>query len=160
MLDKTKIIERLMLVDKECELENVRLSIIIIGGAACILSYDVPRVTYDIDIVANIKSNLFRKYGIDVVSPGILNLSDDYKSRLIPVDNGFKALTVFTLHAIDIILTKIGRGSPKDIEDCRYLMKNSNIDKILLINIFDDWKIDYIGSQDRLEATFNYIVGD
>ena len=160
MLEKSKIIERLMLVDKECEFENNRISIIIIGRAIFILSYDIPKETHDIDIVANIKSNLFRKYGIDVVSPGILNLSDDYVSRLVPVDNDFKALTVFTLHAIDMILTKIGRGSPKDIEDCRYLMKNSNIDKILLKNIFDDWKIDYIGSPDRLEATFNCIVGD
>lgn len=126
------------MLDLFCFDNDIDLTLVIVGGAACILQYEVNRYTEDIDVVVgDFRGFDLQQFGISLVHKDFLNLPDEFVDRLHPVE-GFKKIKVFTLDAIDIILTKLGRGNPKDIEDCKEVMRSSQINIPKLIDIFND----------------------
>jgi len=157
-LDGNLIIEKLRRLDRECQLLGLNMSLVLSGGAAMVLGYQCPMVTFDIDSVSRIPNYLLDKYGIDFTTKDFLNLPDEYAERIREQYLGLTNLKVFTLSPIDLILSKLGRGSGKDIDDCCYLIKNSNVDVKALVEIFEDWKIDYVGDPNRLQGTFAHIL--
>jgi hypothetical protein len=148
--------------DEYCYKLGARLTLILIGGAAFILEYDLPRYTNDIDIISstviNSKGIDFESFGISIVSVGILNLPSDFQSRLHKINGYWNE--IFALDAIDLILLKLGRGDRKDIEDCKYLIESEQVNINELLRIYEDWKIDYIGNVDRLDANMQFILGE
>ncbi|HUW64518.1 MAG TPA: DUF6036 family nucleotidyltransferase [Spirochaetia bacterium] len=158
-MDRNLIVEKLRRLDEECELLEFRMSLVLSGGAAMVLGYHCPRVTYDIDTLSKVPHSLLDKYGIDITTKDFLNLPDEYTERIIEQKLGFHNLRVYILNPIDLILSKIGRGSGKDIDDCCYLIKSNKVNVAELITVYEDWKQDYIGSERRLEGTFAHILG-
>lgn len=158
-MNKTEILKNLHELDEECLREDIELRLVIIGGAAFIVSYGLPRATYDIDVIGRMQSQLLTKYHIEVVNEGILCLPEDYSTRLQAID-GFKKIKVVTLGAIDLILTKIGRGSPKDVDDCKHLLRMGEVNREELIKVFGNWKHDFVGNMAKLEGTFQWVIED
>lgn len=118
------------------------------GGFAISLLFGLPRETSDVDVLASAVreqdaelsevagrgsylNKRFKVY-LDLVG-AIAVVPDNYEERLIPIDlAAFRHIRLYTLEPHDILLAKLGRDAPKDIQDVRYLAKAANLDTALL----------------------------
>lgn len=104
--------------------------IYIIGGGACILGEYTTRATLDIDFV---DLGYPAKYGkvfvllrdYDMLEYQSTILSPNYKKRAIKLEE-FKYINVYILSKEDIVISKIIRLAPKDLEDLDQIMPNCN----------------------------------
>ncbi|MCX7710735.1 MAG: DUF6036 family nucleotidyltransferase [Clostridia bacterium] len=111
-----------------------------LGGSACILGKYSDRATRDFDFI---DLNYSATYGkvlrylndFDMLEYESTLLAPSYKRRAIRIDR-FKYLEIFVLSREDIIVSKIIRMEPKDIEDIDLLIKDS--DKALIVSIIDE----------------------
>jgi hypothetical protein len=102
--------------------ESTDLTLILLGSASLMLKHGLSRVTRDVDAFVRPRSAapalgpLFDSYNLQIVSEMIPLLHPDFEDRLelIAEVNGIR---ITTLSAIDLIISKIGRGSRKDYED-------------------------------------------
>jgi hypothetical protein len=132
--EREDILERLVVLNADLEAYKAReklksrLHVILIGGAGLILRYSLKRATRDIDVLESISGarrslqavgNLMAIHGFHIVSESLLTLHPDYETRLEKVAD-FSCLEVYTLSAYDYAITKLGRGSEKDIDDILY----------------------------------------
>jgi hypothetical protein len=131
MLDKEEILKRLVLLDKKLikekeECEN-RFEIILVGGAAFMLKYDLNRYTEDIDSL-KLKTKLkqfisdqgYKKFRInDRCERASILKNPDFRDRLekIEFDYDFKFLDIYVMGKYDLIISKIGRGTNTDFDD-------------------------------------------
>ena len=61
---------------------------------------------------------LFSHWGIQMIPEGFLLLPEDYEERLVPVEGlNLKHIELFTLHPVDMAVSKIARGTEKDLND-------------------------------------------
>ena len=116
--------------------------IYIIGGSACILGEYTTRATLDIDFVDlgypakyGKAFSLLRDY--DMLEYQSTILSPAYPKRAIKL-NEFNYINVYILSKEDVVVSKIIRLAPKDIEDLNQIMPkcdkkqlNSIIDEVL-----------------------------
>ncbi len=165
-MDKNDILETLKFIDKKIgnninsKNENTIVEITLVGGSAISLGYNSPRYTFDIDCLPINPEELneqFKKIGFDVLTSTFLLLPDEYKDRRNEVD-GFENIKVYTISAIDLILSKLSRGSYKDQEDCRWLIKNGYVTVEELVKEFLEWKKYYPFNEDKVQTTFDLIV--
>ncbi|MTI46820.1 MAG: hypothetical protein FH761_03220 [Firmicutes bacterium] len=111
--------------------------IYLVGGSGCIVAGYLNRATTDIDFLDMEYSatigRLFKMFDrFDMLDIYLTTIPLDFKERAIKI-KGFK--NIFVLSKEDIILSKIGRYSEKDIEDISILIDNANKTIILsLIN--------------------------
>ncbi|WP_202710778.1 DUF6036 family nucleotidyltransferase [Sporosalibacterium faouarense] len=111
--------------------------IYLVGGSGCIVAGYLNRATTDIDFLdmeySAIIGRLFKMFDrFDMLDIYLTTIPLDFKERAIKI-KGFK--NIFVLSKEDIILSKIGRYSEKDIEDISILIDNANKTIILsLIN--------------------------
>ena len=111
-----------------------------LGGSACILGQYSDRATRDFDFV---DLNYASQYGkvlrylndFDMLEYESTLLAPTYKKRAKKLEQ-FKFLEVYVLAREDIIVSKIIRMAPKDIEDIDLLIKESN--KELIKKIIDE----------------------
>jgi hypothetical protein len=111
-----------------------------LGGSACILGQYSERATRDFDFV---DLNYSSKYGkvlrylndFDMLEYESTILAPSYKVRAKKLEQ-FKFLDIYVLSREDIIVSKIIRMEPKDIEDINLLIKKS--DKSLIVKIIDE----------------------
>ncbi len=92
-------------------------------------------------------------FGINDRCAGIIMLHPDYENRLekINIDYNFKFLNVFVLGDYDLIITKIGRGTPKDFEDIAQSGVLNSIDKIKLDKLMQE-AISFQVGQERIQG--------
>ncbi|WP_320408969.1 MULTISPECIES: DUF6036 family nucleotidyltransferase [unclassified Candidatus Frackibacter] len=95
----------------------------------------------------------FDMFGINDRCAGIIMLHPDYENRLekINIDYNFKFLNVFVLGDYDLIITKIGRGTPKDFEDITQSGVLNSIDKIKLDKLMQE-AISFQVGQERIQG--------
>ena len=140
-----------------------RIHVVLIGGAGLILRYGLKRATGNIDVLESISGvrgslqavgNLMAIHGFHIVSESLLTLPPDYENRLEKV-SAFSCLEVYTLSAYDYAITKLGRGSEKDIDDIFYsgLMDSMEIDvlKELYFQAMSYW----IGDEGRFRGNWD-----
>ncbi|MDD5603761.1 MAG: DUF6036 family nucleotidyltransferase [Eubacteriales bacterium] len=104
----------------------------LLGGSGCIIAGYLDRATTDMDLLdmdytAGI-GRLFRileKY--DLLDLYLTTIPEDFKKRAVKIE-GYH--NIYVLSREDIILSKVGRYSEKDIEDISIMMADS--DKNLL----------------------------
>lgn len=131
-----------------------------LGGFAITLLFGLPRETSDVDVLAALVkesyselrliagkgSELNAKYGVylDLVST-IAVVPDSYDERLIEIDTPYlKRVRLYVMEPHDIVLAKLGRNSPKDIQDVMYLAKAANLDTDLLNERYTDELLPYV----------------
>lgn len=136
------------------------------GGFAIKLLFGLPRETSDVDVLAALvrdkyselvsiagrESALNREHGVylDLVST-IAVVPDNYDERLIKIDTPFlDKIRLYVMEPHDIVLAKLGRNSPKDIQDVIYLAKAVKLDTKLLRRRYTEELLPYvIGPEER-----------
>ena len=134
----------LILLDKQFENKQVRPSFEILGGTALLLHEIEHIVTVDID-VANKLDEETRSIVEPLISDAaseVATLAKNYKQRLVPYKKElFKNIDVYLLSKEDLVITKLGAGRYKDVEDLTRtsILRDVDINKITAIinNEFD-----------------------
>lgn len=119
-----------------------------LGGFVLAVVYGLPRPTGDIDLIAVLPhdklgqlleiagtdSNLARKYGICLHYAGsVAAVPEAYGTRLMPVfPEQFAKLRIKALEVHDLVLAKLTRNHPVDIEDVKYLARAGLLDPDVL----------------------------
>jgi len=131
-------LETFRLLLKEARLKiNRPVEIILIGGAAALLSEAVNRVTEDIDILASGETiSVLRKAGalkfpVQPVADSFLCMHPDYRKACTYVrDLSFPPkIRVYRLSPLDLAISKLSRFQQVDIEDIEAILKKEQIDK-------------------------------
>lgn len=100
----------------------------LIGGGAITLAYDHKNRTSDLDAInpaqelikiGGMQSKLAYKYkvGISPLFEITFSAPSDWKSRCKPVDLNLKNISIFVSDVHDLILGKVARLEPRDLED-------------------------------------------
>lgn len=127
-LDRNGLIDFLKVVDAELE---EQITIIAVGGTAMTL-LELKSSTIDVDFDFPTKRDLeiFRR-AKKIINPGFRidvflgsqifsqKIPDDYEKIAIRLNAGFEKVSLFALHPLDIVVTKIGRLNDRDIEDIK-----------------------------------------
>jgi hypothetical protein len=145
------------------------------GGFAIKLLFGLPRETADVDIIASVVhdhyaellkiagkgsplSDEFKVY-LDLVGT-IAVVPDDYEERLIPVTSPeFEHIRIYVMEPHDIVLAKLGRDAPKDIQDVAYLSKVADLDTDLLRQRYEsELRHNVIGPPEREDKKLKYWI--
>ena len=138
---KDNLIEVLKEMEEVTKLFKLEpFDIYITGGSACILGEYTSRATLDVDFV---DLGYPAKYGkvftllrdYDMLEYQSTILSPNYKERAIKLDE-FKYINVYILSKEDVVISKIIRLAPKDIEDLDQIIPKC--DKKLLNDIIEE----------------------
>lgn len=107
-----------------------------LGGFVLGACYGLPRPTGDVDYIgampqfgyekiqelAGANSLLAKKHALYFQYVTIADVPEDYEQRLIPIFAGdFINLRLYALEAHDLVLAKLCRNHPRDLEDTKFL---------------------------------------
>ena len=128
---------RLLLRQAKDKIDNPTIELILIGGAAALLSGAVSRVTEDIDILASAETvRRLREAGlfkppIQPVADSFLCLHPDYRKACIYVRQlSFPPkVRVYRLSPLDLAISKLSRFQQVDIEDIEAILKKEKFGK-------------------------------
>ena len=145
-----------------------------IGGFALTILYDLPRPTGDLDYnsvtpqsmsekrdeIAGQASRLASKYKVCVHSTGIVDLPDEYETRLSALPLGFERLVIAVPDPYDLVLSKLTRNSPKDRADVKFLAEKRGLSWENLMARFDKEMRPWIPNLERHLTTLNAVWRD
>jgi len=141
MNDYKSITEVIFDMEKVAQALNVpSFPIYFLGGSACILGKYSDRATRDFDFVDLHYSSLYGKVlrylnDFDMLEYESTILAPSYKERAYKLEQ-FKYLQIFALSREDILVSKIIRMEPKDIEDMDILIQKC--DKTVILSIIKE----------------------
>ena len=131
-IGKTKLIGFLRELDLHL---SRRIRLIAVGGTAMTLLGLKPS-TIDIDFeLSHEDAGEFKKatgmfaHGIkkiDTFGDGLIfsqQLPEDHAEKIIPIKTGFDKIQLYSLHPVDIVVTKIGRLDGRDVQDIEMCIK-------------------------------------
>lgn len=128
----------LLLLDKQFDSARVKPVFHILGGTALLFHGVESVVTIDIDVANKLTDEIKQ-----VVEPFVSDAASEvavlpklYETRLVPYkEDCFKNIKVYLLSIEDLIITKLGAGRFKDIEDLTKtgIFKNVDLGKITSI---------------------------
>lgn len=100
--------------------------IYILGGSGCIVGGYISRATTDFDLLdfnyPSSAGRIFRMLGeADYLDYYLTTIPNDFKDRAVKLDE-FAYLDIYVLSREDIIVSKIGRYSKKDVEDIKGML--------------------------------------
>jgi hypothetical protein len=138
-----------------------------LGGFVLRVIYDIPRHTGDLDYldtvpsaaksqlseIAGPESHLARRYGLHIHFAGVIDMPENYASRLIDITHNLKKLSLLVPEVYDLLLSKLTRNSPKDREDIKYLIQRERLAFDKLRFRFDTEMRPATGSRERHELT-------
>src|SRR5271165_12456 len=139
-----------------------------LGGFVLAALYGLPRPTGDVDYIAAIPSNtitdldsiagqgsaLARKYGLYFQHVTVADVPEGYADRLAELFPGqFARLRLLALEAHDLVLAKLVRNSPVDLEDARFLAKTGKLDKTVLSQRYEQELRPYLANERRHDLT-------
>jgi len=142
MDNKTRdmLIEILHDMEDFAELKGLKCPpIYLLGGSGCIVGGYLNRATTDFDIL-NMEypayvGRIFRILGeADYLELDLTTIAAGFENRSKKLEE-FKHLDIFVLSKEDIIVTKIGRYSVKDVQDIEDLIKSS--DNVLILDLIN-----------------------
>jgi len=135
-LDKEVLFNLLKNFDEEAK---EKITLVAVGGTAMTL-LDLKVSTLDIDFTVprsdkpefdRVRNSVPHGFKIDVYTDGAVfctTLPDDYIDRSSEIRN-FNRILLRALHPVDIVVTKIGRLSDRDIQDIEACISRCNIKK-------------------------------
>lgn len=137
-----------------------------VGGFVLTAAYGIPRTTNDLDYISAIpheshadlenvagrNSLLAKKHRVYLQAVGIADCPEDYEGRLVTLPFRLQKLTLKFLDPYDLILSKLTRNSPKDMEDVRWLAQNLGLEFGVLMERFDR-EMDWVPNRERHEQT-------
>jgi hypothetical protein len=123
-----------------------------LGGFVLTARYGLPRPTGDIDYIAAIPSHtvtdleeiagrgsaLNKKHGLSFQYVTVADVPENYADRLTELFPGrFSRLRLLALDVHDLVLAKVVRNSPVDLEDAKFLAKAGKLDETVLKERFE-----------------------
>ena len=166
-----RIIGLLTELDRELTFKEP-VAIYLIGGGAITLAYDHRNRTADLDLVdppkilakkAGRGSILARKYGIYISPVYGINFSvpDDWKEKSLSLPFPLKNLKLFAACVEDIVLGKLARMEPKDLEDIIALHQLKKLDPKKLLNRLNEnlRELKEPGYRNNVKLLFQEIFG-
>jgi hypothetical protein len=139
-----------------------------LGGFVLSALYDLPRPTGDVDYIAAIPANavtelqniagqgsaLNQKYGLYFQHVTVADVPDDYVIRLERVFSGeFARLRLFALEVHDLVLAKLVRNSPVDLEDAKFLARTGRLNEAVLKQRYEKELRPYLANEKRHDLT-------
>lgn len=139
-----------------------------LGGFVLAACYGLPRPTDDLDYisvlppagaqaleaVAGRQSKLAKKYRLYLQHVTIADVPEDYEGRVTEILRGrFSCLRFFALEAHDLVLAKLMRNHPVDLEDAKHLAKSGVLDPKLLRERYEQELRPYLVNQERHDLT-------
>lgn len=124
-----------------------RVQVHCLGGFVLAAAYGLPRPTADVDYIAAIPmdslpgleriagrdSALAQKHGFYFQQVTVADVPEDYADRLTELFTGqFSRLRLLALEVHDLVLAKLVRNSPVDLEDAKFLAKSGKLDEKIL----------------------------
>ena len=118
-----------------------------LGGFVLTALYGLPRPTGDVDYIAAIPSDrvidleriagqgstLAEKLGLYFQYVTVADVPEDYGERLTELfPSHFSKLRLLALEVHDLVLAKLVRNSPVDLEDAKFLARTGKLDEALL----------------------------
>lgn len=126
---------------------NFSVELHCLGGFVLAARFGLPRPTGDVDYIAAIPldtvakleemagrdSALAKKHGLYFQYVTVADVPEDYADRLTELFPGhFSRLRLLSLDVHDLVLAKLVRNSPVDLEDAKFLAKAGRLDKAVL----------------------------
>jgi hypothetical protein len=141
MSNYQSMIEVISDMEKVAQALNIpSFPIYFLGGSACILGKYSDRLTRDFDFIDLNYASIYGKAlkylnDFDMLEYESTLLAPSYKERAKKLEQ-FEYLAIYVLAREDIIVSKIIRMEPKDVEDIDVLIKDS--DKTVILQIIDE----------------------
>jgi Nucleotidyltransferase of unknown function (DUF6036) len=141
-----------------------------LGGFVMQQLYGLPRPTVDVDTLpisprdqtallmdkAGKGSELCLKHKVYLDIVGVCDYPENYDDRLTALFPGaYKNLRLFALEVHDLALAKLGRNSPRDREDIRFLAKKAPLEINILKERYAKELRPYLANQAREDLTMN-----
>ena len=139
-----------------------------LGGFVLAALYGLPRPSGDVDYIAAIPSNtvtdldsiagqgsaLARKYGLYFQHVTVADVPEGYADRLAELFPGqFGRLRMLALEVHDLVLAKLVRNSPVDLEDAMFLAKTGKLDETVLSQRYEQELRPYLANERRHDLT-------
>jgi hypothetical protein len=145
-----------------------RVSLECLGGFVISALYGLPRPTSDVDFLsvaprdqfdtviglAGQGSLLHKKYGLYLQHVGVVNVPEDYESRLQEMfPSHYKKLRLFALDPYDLALSKLERNAAVDRDDVKHLAKAVPLDPAILRQRYEKEMRPNLANVDREDLT-------
>jgi hypothetical protein len=137
-----------------------------IGGFVVCYFYGQPRPTGDIDYYTAVPANLnlievagegsplAKKYKIRLHHVAVMNLPENYETRLTEMfPRMFKKLRLYAPAPYDYILSKLERNTSKDRDDAAYIFKKHKLDPQILRARYEKELRPYLANENRHDTT-------
>ena len=139
------------------------------GGFVLTVVHGIPRTTADLDYISAVPrqaaeeleriagrgSDLAKRHKVFLQAVGgVGDYPENYESRLTTLPLGLKKLTLRILEPYDLLLSKLTRNSPKDMEDVRALVQKLNLEFDVLLERFRI-EMSWVSRRDWHEQTLN-----
>ncbi len=145
---KSSLSPRWFVLLKEVDqLLTARVEIHCLGGFVLAAAHGLPRPTGDLDyiaakpadsaarleVIAGRDSALARKHGLYPQYVTVADVPEDYTDRLAELfADQFTRLRLLALEIHDLVLAKLARNSPVDLEDTKFLAKAGRLNEEVL----------------------------
>jgi hypothetical protein len=145
-----------------------------VGGFVLTAVHGIPRTTADLDYIAAIPrqaaeeldriagrdSDLAKNHKVFLQAVGgVGDYPENYESRLTTLALGLKNLTLRVLEPYDLLLSKLTRNSPKDMQDVRALVQKLKLEFDVLMKRFQT-EMSWVPDRERHERTLNLFWKD
>jgi len=144
------------------------VSVHCLGGFVMAVLWGLPRPTGDVDFVevapsdaasellgiAGEGTELASRHKLHFHRVTVAELPEDYASRLVDITPGdSEHLRLLALEVHDLALAKLGRNSPRDRSDVKFLAEKSALDRQLLQDRFESELRPYVLNEARESLT-------
>jgi hypothetical protein len=141
-----------------------------LGGFVLGVLWGLPRPTADVDVVAirpsssadellriaGDSSEISQKRGLHFQHVTIAECPENYESRLTKLAaDDLRKLRILAFEVHDVVLSKLGRNSPKDRSDVEFLARRGVLDPEVLWERFDSELRPYVLNEDREALTLS-----
>jgi len=151
-----------------------RVDLHCVGGFILVVLYGAPRTTSDldyisirpseaakkIDAIAGRDSRLANKYKVFLQGVGVADFPADYEIRLQKLELKPRNLCLWALDPYDLILSKLTRNSPTDMEDVKFLAKKLKLQFTTLYSRWEQELKPYVERTAWHEQTLNVVWRD
>ncbi len=102
-------------------------------------------------------SRLAKRYKVSIHGSGIVDLPDGYADRLTIIPFSYQRLHLAVPDVYDLVLSKLGRNSPKDREDVKFLASQCGLKFETLMARFDAEMRSWMANAERHLTTLNVV---
>jgi hypothetical protein len=123
------------------------------------ISANPARSNEELNRIAGLGSNLARKHKVFLQMVGVADFPENYDSRLTTIPLGFKKLTLRVFEPYDLLLSKLTRNNPKDMQDVQATVKKIGLKFDVLMQRFQT-EMSWVANRERHEQTLSVVWKD